>query len=49
MLPGQGQPQCAWAPSPFRASREDQRHELDYDFQMIGSELDFGNESSSVL
>ena len=37
-LPRQGQPQCAQAPSPFRASGEGRRQELDSDFQMADSE-----------
>ena len=49
LLPGQGQSQCAQVPSPFRASREGLRHELDSNSQTVDSELGSRNESSSTL
>ena len=49
LLPGQGQSQCAQAPSLSRASGEDLRHELDSDFQTVGFESKSGNESSLAL
>ena len=48
-LPGQGQSQCAQAPSPFRTSREGLRHEPDSNSQTVDSESGSGNESSSAL
>ena len=48
-LLGQGQSQCAQVPSPFRASGEGLRHELNSDSQTVDSELGSGNEFSLAL